>query len=454
MKNKQLALDILKHVGGSGNVSTLTACQTRLRFVLKDTNGANKEELNKLSGVLGLNETDDQFQVIIGPGVNKVLVEVEEALGTRSKDNNSNSNDNKQENKFSLKKSALFVLDYLSTSFSPILIAIIGAGVIKGLNILFTTTLGLYTADSGIGQIINLIGDIPFYYLPFFVAYGAAKRLNTSVPLALALAGAYMHPSIASSAANGNVWTIFNQSMPMLNYNGTVIPILLSVYLLSIVYKRVDKFVPSNVRILFVPVIVLLVIVPVQFFILGPVGYYFSGYVAVGLESLFSMNRWVGGFVYGAFRQVLVMTGMHVGMTPIILENIRVFGGDYLMPVHAMSSMAVAGTALGIYFKARKSEVKTSALAIFIPSFIGVTEPGIFGLAVKYIKPWISIAIGGGVSAAFVSGLGAKSIAVSLPGPLSFSIFADTLNVMIIGWIIAFVVSFVIAYVIGVDENR
>ena len=189
-------------------------------------------------------------------------------------------------------------------------------------------------------------------------------------------------------------------------------------------------------RVLFVPIIVLLLMVPVQLLILGPLGFYLSGYVATGLESLFSLNSWVGGFVYGALRQVLVMTGLHLSLTPIILENIRVFGGDYLMPVHAMSAMAVAGTALGISVKAKDPNIKTAAMATFLPGFIGVTEPGIFGLAIRFVKPWIPIAVGGGLAASFVSGMGAESVAI-----------------MIIGWIIAFVSSFVVAYIIGVDES-
>ncbi|CAM4257802.1 PTS transporter subunit EIIC [Erysipelothrix inopinata] len=452
MNNNETARKIIELVGTEDNISNVMACQTRLRFTLLDNKKANVDELKKLPKVLGISITETQFQVIIGPTVDQVLTEVEKELGGNTAE--ATNNQVQEKKKLTFQGMGKFLFDYISTAFSPVLISILGSGVLKGLNILFSTTLGWYAPTSGIGQMINLMGDIPFYFLPFFIAYGAAKKLNTSIPLALSLAGAYMHPSIAQSAANGVTWNIFGFNMPMIGYNGTVLPILFSVLVMSFVYKKVNELIPVSVRNIFVPVIVLLVIVPLQFLILGPAGYYLSGYVAVGLEKLFSLNSWVGGFVYGSLRQLLVMTGLHLSMTPIIMENIRVFGGDYLMPVHAMSSMAVAGTALGIYFKAKKPEIKSSAIATFIPGFIGVTEPGVFGLAVRFGKPWVPIAIGGGVASAFVAGMGAKSVAISLPGPLSFSIFAESLNVMIIGWVIAFVISFVIAYMMGVDETK
>lgn len=462
MNYKDLARTILDLMGTTNNVQSVTACQTRLRFSLKDNSKVSADELRNLEKVLGLNITDTQYQVIIGTDVDKVLTEVEKTMNEEQSDTAVLDKEVKVEKNepFETKpddnaiiRVIKFLFEYLSTAFSPILISILGSGVIKGLDILFTGTLGLYTAESGIGRLMTLMGDIPFYFLPFLIAYGAARKLDTNIPLALSLAGAYMHPSIAAGAANEEVWSILGMEVPLLGYNGTVLPILFSVLLLSYVYRKIDQIIPASVRVLFVPIIVLMIIVPIQLLILGPAGFYLSGYVATGLEWLFSLNSWIGGFVYGALRQVLVMTGLHLSLTPIILENIRVLGGDYLMPVHATSAMAVAGTALGIYFKAKDPKIKTASMATFLPGFIGVTEPGIFGLAIRFVKPWLSIAIGGGLGAAFVSGMGAESVAVSLPGPLSFAIFADTLPIMIIGWVISFVSSFIIAYIVGVDEN-
>lgn len=460
MTNEKLAKVIVELIGTSDNVNTITACQTRLRFALKDNALAQTDELKKVDGVLGINITDVQYQVIIGTGVDKVLKEVEKLVGPKDESSSSNKEEASQSKPVTEKTAKgmagnffKFIFDYLSTAFSPILIAILGAGIIKGFNILFTGTLGLYTPDSGIGNMMTLMGDVPFYFLPFLIAYGAAKKLNTNIALALTLAGAYMYPTISAGAQNGDVWDLLGFNVPLIGYNGTVLPILFSVLFMSVVYKWIDRIVPSSIRIIFVPIVVFIIVIPVQLLILGPMGYYLSGYVAVGLEWLFSTNRWIAGFLYGATRQMLVMTGLHLSLTPIIMENIRVLGGDYLMPVHAMSSMAVAGTALGIYFKAKNPKVKTAAIATFIPGIIGVTEPGIFGLAVRFVKPWIPIAIGGGLGAAYVSGMGAESVAISIPGPLSFAIFADTLPIMIVGWVISLVSSFVIAYIIGVDET-
>lgn len=463
MEKEKTAKKIIDAAGGKENISNVTACMTRLRFTLKDEDKVDSETMKNIDGVLGSQYQNEQLQVIIGTEVNKLLPVVSAELDKEnegettesipreisSEESKENSSGNKQ--KYSGKDIIKNILSYISTSFSPVLIAIIGAGVVKGLNILFSSTFGLYAPDSGIAEIINIIGDAPFYFLPMLLAYGAARKLDTNIPLALVLAGSFMYPSIINNV--GESWSLAVMNVPLIGYNGTVVPILLSVWVMSYLYDFLDNKVHQNVRLVVIPVLLMFIMVPLQLIVLGPIGFYLSSGVAAGLEWLFSLNRWVAGFIYGSVRQFLVLTGLHMSLTPIMLENIRVSGSDYLAPVHAMSSMAVAGTTLGVFFKAKKENIKTAALSSFFPAFIGVTEPGIYSIIVKYMKPFIAVAIGGGLGSAYVAGMGAEGVAFALPSPLSIAVYAESIPTMIIGWVISLVSSFVIAYILGVDET-
>lgn len=454
MNNSKLSKEIIKYAGGKNNITFATACMTRLRLSVKDKESVDFDQLDQLEGVLGTAYQNNQLQIIIGTQVDKLLPVVQEDLeqSTQLKSKESDKSENEEDEKiFNSSNVGKNILEYISASFGPILIAIIGAGVIKGLDVLFVSTFELYSSKSGFGQIINILGDAPFFYLPMLLAFGAASKLKTSIPLALVVAGSYMYPSILNSAEES--WTLLGMEVPLLGYNGSVLPILMSVYLLSIVFKAANKYIPEMLKSVFVPIVTLAIVIPISIIVLGPLGFYLSSVVSSTLEWLFNLNLWIAGFIYGALRQFLVLTGLHLSISPIILENLNAIGYDYLSPVHAMSSMSVAGTLVGVFFKAKKKGNKTIAISSFIPGVLGITEPGIFGVVVRFMKPFIAVAIGGGIGSAFVTGMGARAYSFALPGPLSIAVYAETIPIMLIGWGITFFVSLIIAYLIGIDEE-
>lgn len=448
MERIELAQKIVELSGGKDNLTNVTACMTRLRFSVVNMEKVDTAALKSLSGVLGTQVKGAQLQVIIGPSVNKLLPLVAELVGN-GEEETVKSGDSKR-GKLKPKSIMMGMLDYLSAAFAPVIIAIVGAGFILGMNILFIRTFGWYVADSGLGQLLNLLGDVPFHFLPFLLAFSAAKKLNTNIPIALVLAGSYMHPSIINNV--GESWNLLGVTIPLINYRATVIPILLSVYLLSHVYKQVDKIVPAAIRIVFVPVLVTLIVVPVSLLVLGPLGFYLSGALANVFVWLFNLNSWVAGFVIGSTRQLVVLTGMHMGLLPVMLENLRVYGHDFLGPVHAMGSMAVAGACLGVFLRAKKVDNKSVSMSAFITAFIGVTEPGVYGVLIRFFKPFIAVIIGGGIGGAFVSGMGAYAVAIAMPSPISIAVYADTIPIMLVGWVISFISACAIAYVLGIDE--
>lgn len=445
----ETAKKIIEFVGGKENISFFTHCMTRLRFNLKDESLFQKEKMEELPEVLGIVVQNGQFQIIIGEVVPEIYSTICTLAGI-GEEKGLNINLDETENK---KKRLGFgsILEVISGSFAPIVTAFAGAGVLKGLLTLLTNY-GLMSTDTGLYLILNSAADSVFYFLPFLLAYSSAEKFKTNKVLALVLAGIYMHPTIIENAGNQN--NLFGFSFYLVKYSATVIPILLSVWIMSYLYKWLTNHVPGFLRIVVVPLVVILVMAPINLVVIGPLGYNIGLYLGKFIQALFDFSPLIGGFIYGATHQLIVFTGTHMALTPIKIGNIETLGYDVLGPVTAMTVMAVAGMCFGIFLKAKNEQNKTLAFSSFISSFIGITEPALYGVAFRFKKPLIAVCLGGAVSGAFVSVLGAKAISFGMPSIISLPVYAGTIPIMLAGFAIAFVVSAIIAYIIGFDEEK
>lgn len=445
--NKKLASAILEKVGGKENIEFLVHCMTRLRFNLKDQSLANQKEIEEIPGVLGTMIQSGQFQVIIGETVPDVYEELCKLAGIAQQQAiDENLDGNIEKKKFG----AGLIFEVISGVFAPVVTAFAGAGVLKGLLTLFTNY-GWMANDTGVYLVLNAAADSVFYFLPFILAYTSAKKFRTNEVLALIIAGIYMYPTVLAGA--GTQISFLGINFYLVKYASSVLPIIISVWLMSYVYRWISKVTPSFLRVVVVPIVTLLVMAPLSLIVIGPIGYNVGIYVGKLFEWLFAVAPWLGGLVDGATRPLVVFTGTHMMLSPVMINNIETLGYDMLGPVHCVATMAAAGMCFGAFLKAKKESNKTAIFSSFISGFIGVTEPALYGVAFRFKKPLIALMIGGGVSGAFVAMMGAKAISFAMPSIISLPVYTGSIPTMLIGLLIAFVLTAVLTYVFGFDEG-
>lgn len=443
---KQIAENVLEKIGGKANVEFSTHCLTRLRFNLKDQGLVNLDDIKAIPGVLGAILQNGQTQVIIGGSVGDVYDELCAIAGFAKTDViDENLDEPTEKKKFSMGT----IFDVLSSCFGPVIPALAGAGIMKGL-LTLCSTYQLMPTDSGIYLLLNASADAAFYFLPFLLAVSAAKKFKTNISMAVVIAGIYMYPTIMAGA--GKSISIVGIDVTLVKYSSTVLPILLSVWIMSYVYKFVNDHTISYLRVVVVPIVTILVMAPLSIMLLGPIGYYAGVYVGEGFKWLFDVAPWLGGLIDVATRPWVILTGMHMAMSPIMINNIETLGYDMLGPVHACASMAAAGMCFGAFLKARNVDNKSTSFSSFISAFIGITEPAIYGVAFRFKKPLLALMIGGGVSGAIVSMLGAKAITFAMPSPLSLPAYTGSIPVVILGMVIAFILTAVLTYMFGFNE--
>lgn len=401
MTNKELAKKIIEFVGSEKNINSLTHCVTRLRFVLKDENKANTKEIEKLDGVLGVQRKAGQYQIIVGSKVNKVYQEVVSMTNISAtvaeKPNDKN------------KSVITRVLETLSAILIPSLPPIIGGGMIKGFLFMFWG-FGWIEWGSDIFNLLNIMSDCMFYFYPFLLAVSAAKRFGTNVYMAVSLAGVLMHPTIFEGINAGlESFSVFGIPFQYLDYNSSVIPIILSVWIMSYVYRFFEKRIPDIVSIIFTPMLTLMIMVPLVLAGIAPLGYFVGEYIAKGVQVLIDFNPIIAGFVVGALRPITVFTGTHHAVRAIVSQQLATYGYTTIGAMNYMSTMAQAAAPLAVYYVLRKRNKKMSDLSLSsaVSGFLGVTEPGLYGVIVKYKVAFIATTIGGGIGAAIASAFGA-----------------------------------------------
>lgn len=443
---KELASNIIKNIGGKENIKEMFHCVTRLRFYLKDKSKVDLDEIKNIKGVIGAQYQTDQLQIIIGNKVQDVYDEITKQVGF--------IHDEKSiEKKEKFKVTGIF--EILAGIFLPIIPALAGTGMLKGVIVLLTSYCGV-DGSSETMQIISIASDCVFYFLPFLIAWSAAKKFNTNIPLALALAGCLLYPTMTTGLAEKLPSIHFlGLPIPFVKYAASSIPIILSVWVLSYVYPFVDKFIPKVLRLVFTPMVVIFIMCPATLIAFGPLANYLSKGLASIVKFLFDFSPIVAGAVVGSTRPLVVLTGMHLSLGAICLENLATYGYDTLLPINTMGTLAIAGAAFGTWFKSKKSANKSIAMSAGISAIIGITEPGIYGVLLKFKNALIATMIGGGIAGAFVAVFKGTASAYANSCILSLPLFAGPgLIYVCIGMLIAFVVAFVMVNILGLSEEK
>lgn len=448
MNTEVLAGNILKLVGGENNVATLVHCATRLRFKIIDNSKVNQPELEALDGVITVVRGSGQLQVVIGNRVPDVFRAIGAISGLLD-DNKSKQAVPEQQNSASLLGR---LIDLVSGIFTPLLGAMAAAGVLKGA-LAIVLAAGWMTSAETTYIILHAASDSLFYFLPMLLAITSARKFETNIFVAVSIAGALIYPSIQQLFTAGNPVTFFGLPVMMMKYTGTVIPIIFSVWLMSIFERFLNRHIHESVRNILTPFFLLTLMVPLTLMTIGPVGVSVSEAVASLFVTIYSVNPIIASALMAAAWQVLVIFGVHWGFVTVFINDISVMGHSYLKAASSPSVFAQSGALLAVMLRTKDKKMKALAGSSFIASLFGITEPGVYGVTLKLKKPFICAVIAAGFGGAIVGYAKSSAISMGMPGLLTLPIFyGEGFIGFIIGCIVAFASSLVLTLLVGFDD--
>ena len=460
MSNKQIAEEILNQVGGSENVSNVQHCMTRLRLTLKDKSIPEMEVLKEIKGVIGVQEVGTQLQIIIGQNVDEVYKEFCKIGKFEIKDVVMEDLDQPKE-KLTWKKVFGNILDYVSGSVVPFIPVMIAASMFRVVQVVFGPDLfNLVSVESDLYKLSGFIYDAGFYFIPLYLGYTAATKLKASPVMGIMMAAMLMVPSYESLAMmEGATFSVYGIPARLVTYGQTLVPILLIVWAMSLVEKFFKKYIPKTLSTIFVPFLTVVVMAPLVYCILGPLGSYIGDYVGGGMIALSSVGGAFALVLMAASWEFIVMTGMHL---VIIVAGISIMMSagqeSCIFPAACIATWAAYGMALGAMLYFKNKEDKALSLSYFISGIVGgVTEPVLYGIGLKYKRPFIALALGGAIGGLYAA---LTHVAVYLPGESNFLsiltfIGEDGMNVVhgTIACVLAMLSTAVFTYFIGFKKK-
>ena len=449
MDYPKIAAEILQLVGGKENVSGVTNCMTRLRFTLKETSKADKDAIERLEGVQGVVIQGGQFQVVIGTNVSHVCDEVKKLVKL--------DEDAAVEAPKEKQSPVMAFFGTLTAIFQPIIPALAGSGMIKALLALLVA-LGLVDSASQTYQIFNAFGDALFYFLPFILAFSAAKRFNCSPYIAAVLAGILLHPSFTALNTGDPVSLFGLIPVTMVSYASSVIPILLIVWVQSIIEPVANKYSPSAVKIFLAPMVTIILTGIIALVIAGPLGNIVGQVIAVGFNWLNEHAGWLIPVLMGTFCPFFVMTGMHYCFAPIQTIQYATLGyGTILGPGMLASNIAQGAASLAVGLRSKNRTMKELGISSGVTALMGITEPALYGVTMRLKKPLYATMIGGGVAGLYAGITGIHTFSSTTAGIFALPVylggdgFSNVINAAIT-IAISFVVTFIATMVIGFDD--
>ncbi|KAF6602574.1 MULTISPECIES: beta-glucoside-specific PTS transporter subunit IIABC [unclassified Bacillus (in: firmicutes)] len=445
MDYHKISKEILQLVGGEENVQSVIHCMTRLRFNLYDNAKADRSGLEQTEGVMGTNISGGQFQIIVGNHVPKVYQALMESSGLS--DESANKTSKQKKNVLSA------VFDVISGVFTPILPAIAGAGMIKGL-VTLAVTFGWMSEKSQTHSILTAVGDGAFYFLPLLLAVSAARKFRCNPYVAAAVAGAILHPDLTALLGAGKSISFIGLPVTAATYSSTVIPILLAIWLMSYVEKGIDRITPSSLKLIAVPMLTLVIVVPVTLITVGPLGAILGNYLSVGVNDLFNHAGIAAMILLAGTFSLIIMTGMHYALVPIMINNIAQNGHDYILPAMFLANMGQAGASFAVFLKSKNKTFKSLAFTTSITALMGITEPAMYGVNMRLKKPFAAALIGGAAGGAFYGVTGVASYIVGGNAGLpSIPVFiGPTFLYALIGLFISFAAGMAAALLIGFED--
>lgn len=441
MNNKELSAKILALIGGKENVSSVTHCITRLRIVVKDTAVIKREQVTKLSGVMGDNLVGTQYQIILGPKVADVFKEFQPMVGTAS-----------GEAPKEKKKIGAVIMDTFTGIFVPIIPAMIGAGLIKGI-LLFLMFAGLVDTGTDMFKLLSVFSDAIYYFLPILLACSTAEHFKCNKFVAMAVAGILVHPDLIAMLAGEEVVKFLGITVTKTSYASTVIPVILSILFMSYVERFLAKYIPKILRTIAVPLLTILITAPVTLWVLGPIGGIISNAIASNFLSFYMSFGPIAGALFSGLFPMMVLLGIHNGFSPVMIQSIATYGVEYLMGLNVAANSAQAGATFAVFLKTKNPEFKQVAGSAAFSAALGITEPALYGVTAKLKRPLFAVMAGGAVGGAIAgffhvsaTGMGTGPI-IGIP-----LFFTDTFIFFVISCVVSAIISFIVTCVIGFED--
>lgn len=447
----KLAADILDAVGDEENIVSATRCATRLRIVLKRSNPEAKRKVSSMPGVITVVENSGQFQVVIGQHVGDVYEEFASLV-------NLDTTEEQTENKGTILNR---VIATMSAVFAPFVYILAAAGILQGSLILINLVSNSF-AKTGTYQVLSFISWAPFVFLPIFIAITASKHFKTNTYIAVACCAALVSPTwaeMAAKIADGSRITFLGLSLSETVYTSSVLPPLFLVWILSYLERFLNKSIHEVVRPLFVPFLCMVIMVPVTILLIGPVTTMGANGIAHGYNFLAENVPALAGAIIGGFWQIVVIFGVHWGITPMVLANFDLNGRDSFQAYQTIAVVAQVGAVLGVILKAKSQEARKVSVSAGITGLFGITEPAIYGVNLRFKKPFIFGCISGAIGAVVASFFHPYYFAYAgLPGPLTIvnGISQDypmSIWGILIGCAIAIILPVLLIQVFGYGED-
>lgn len=440
-------------VGGKDNVSELEHCVTRLRFVLKDEAKAQTSDIKKLDGVMSVVRAAGQYQVVVGgevvPMFNAITKKYHFGGGDAAPETAERPKDAKGTAKWLWDN----IIGYLAGTMVQIIPLFIGCGLVNCILSAATLFWGLDSSSSTYA-ILYSICNTPFYFLPGFIGYAAAKKLKCNPMIGGLLGLILVHPSFTALSAAETPVDFFGIPVTAVSYGSSVFPALIGVWIQSKLEPLFYTWMPAVVRSIFGPFLTIMVMSLLMYFIIGPAGYYFGQGLANVVLALSELPFGLGLGIVSALQPVLVLFGAHTVLAPIMIEGVARGGDTLIRPAFIMASFAGFGAMLAITLKLKDKSLKTVATGCCVTSFLGTAEPAIYGFQLPLFKPFactLGGAFAGGVVASF---LGCTAYAMGKNGVFGWLVFQDTLPQIIIASAVATVVAFALVWIVGFDEEK
>ena len=460
MDYRKTAQDILDQVGGSKNIVSAAHCATRLRLVIADNSKADKEAIENIDGVKGVFEASGQLQIILGTGtVNKVFDEFIAIAGiTASSKAEAKEAAAQKQNVF------MRAIKLLGDIFVPIIPAIVASGFLMGImnSLDFMINNGFISMDtsSSIYVFANLFSNTAYTFLQILIAFSAAKAFGANPYLGAVIGMIMINPALQNAYTVATEGVQQTQSVffglydiDMVGYQGHVIPVVIAVWVLSVIEKKLHKVVPEVLDLFVTPLVSVFVTGYLTLSIIGPVFVWAENAILGGIQWLLTLPLGIGSLIMGGLYAPTVVTGIHQMYTAIDIGQIAQYGVTYWLPLASAANVAQGAAALAVALKSRDKKIKSLALPSSLSAFMGITEPAIFGVNLRFFKPFIAGCIGGGCGALYASlaHLGAKGTGVT--GIFGILLCLEQPVQYVIEMAIAVGVAFVISFIIYKDQK-
>lgn len=454
MNVTSVANELIPLLGGKENIVSAAHCATRLRLVLQDDSKINKSAVEQVEGVKGCFSNAGQIQIIFGTGiVNKVYAAFIDVAGIS------------QASESDVKKLATQKLNIvqraartLSNIFVPIIPAIVASGLLMG-TLGLVRTYGWANPDSAIFIMLDMFSSAAFIILPILIGFTAAREFGGNPYLGATLGGILTHPALT------NAWTVgsgfktmdfFGMDVAMIGYQGTVFPVLIAVWFMSHLEKQLRRVIPDALDIILTPFLTVVITGFVSLLFIGPAGRGLGEGITFVLTTLYEHAGWLAGLLFGGTYSAIVITGIHHSFHAIELgllsdKNVAV---NFLLPIWAMANVAQGGACLAVYFKSNDARIKSIAIPAGLSCLLGITEAAIFGINLRFVKPFLAALAGGALGGAWVVASKVGMTAVGLTGIPGIAIVqSSSVLTYIIGMAIAFGAAFAIATVLRYNTD-